>query len=88
MLVTLDGIVILVNLPHSKNASASILVTLDGIVISVKQLPQNARYPILFILDGIVISVRLIQLLNALLFILVTLDGILIFSSPSVAQKA
>ena len=48
MLVTLEGIVMLVSLEQLANAEAPMLVTLEGIVMLVRPVqPANAEYPML-----------------------------------------
>ena len=59
MLVTLDGISILVNPLQSLNAASPMLVTLGGISILVNPLqPSNAYPPISVTLDGIFVFLQ------------------------------
>ena len=63
MLVTPDGISILLKLSQSENASFPMLVTVDGIVILSRLLQaSNVLSSILVIPDGMVISVNFSQL--------------------------
>ena len=85
MYVTLFGIVILLRLEQSLNASSPMLVTLLGIVMLLSpSQPSNALYPILFTLFGIVMLVSPVHPLNALLPMLVTLLGIFVFLHPAI----